>query len=75
MDTFLERNDREVLLTRLCDAIVEWQRGDQAALGKLEDALTALQAQRFGIPKSSITKLWTLERVVARNTPAPVSAG
>ncbi len=75
MDSVFERNYREVLLERLCGAIIDWQRGDQAALGKLEDALTALQAQHFGIPKSSITTLWTLGRPVVRKTPAPSSAG
>lgn len=75
MDTVFERNYREALLERLCDALLDWQRGDQTALCKLEDALTALQAQHFGIPKSSITKLWTLERLAVRKTLAPASAG
>lgn len=73
MDSVFERNYREALFTRLRDAILDYQSGDGSALRRLEDALTALQAQRFGIPKSSITKLWTLESVAARKTPAPSS--
>ena len=68
MDSVFERNYREALLERLRDAFRDYQRGDQAALCRLEDALTTLQAQHFGIPKSSITKLWTLEPVAARRT-------
>ena len=74
MDSTFERNYREALLERLRDAILDYQRGDGSALRRLEDALTTLQAQRFGIPKSSITKLWTLEPVAVRRTPAPSSA-
>lgn len=74
MDPTFERNYHEALLERLRDAFSDWQRGDQTALCKLEDALTALQAQHFGIPKSSITKLWTLERLAVRKTLAPSSA-
>ena len=74
MDSTFERNYREVLLERLRDAFSDWRCGDQAALCRLEDALTALPAQQFGIPKSSITKLWTLERLAVRKTPAPESA-
>ena len=44
MDATFERNYREALLERLRDAVSDWQRGDQTALCKLEDALTALQA-------------------------------
>ena len=74
MDPTFERNYPEALLERLRDAFSDWQRGDQTALCKLEDALTALQAQHFGIPKSSITKLWTLERLAVLKTLAPSSA-
>lgn len=74
MDSSFERNYREALLERLGDAFKDWQCGDQAALSRLEDALTALQAQHFGIPKSSITKLWTLEPEAVRKTPALESA-
>lgn len=75
MDSVFERNYREALLERLRDAVHDWQRGDQTALCRLEDALTALQAQHFGIPKSSITRLWGEERLAVRKTPAPVNAG
>lgn len=75
MDSVFERNAREALLERLRDAVDDWQRGDQTALCRLEDALTALQAQHFGIPKSSITRLWTLESMAVRKTPALESAG
>lgn len=75
MDVNFEGNYRDTLLERLRAAIHDYQRGDGSALHRLEDALTALQAQQFGIPKSSITKLWTLESTAVRKTPAPESAG
>ena len=75
MDSVFERNYREALVERLRDAVLDYQRGDGSALRRLEDALTTLQAQHFGIPKSSITKLWTLERLAVRKMPAPSTAG
>ena len=75
MDSVFERNDREALLERLRDAISDYQRGDDSALRRLEDALTTLQAQHFGISKSSITKLRTPEGLAVRKTPALETAG
>jgi hypothetical protein len=70
MDSRFERNYQEALQERLQTALEALGRGDLSALQRLEDAITAQQAQRFGIPKSSITKLWTLEgtALVARKT-------
>jgi hypothetical protein len=65
MDALFERNYREALQQRFQDALEAWRAGDTAALSRLEDALATMQAQRFGIPKSSIVNLWTLESQAA----------
>jgi hypothetical protein len=65
VDALFERNYREALQERLQDALEAWRSGDAGALSRLEDALATMQAQRFGIPKSSIVKLWTLESQAA----------
>ena len=72
MDSRFERNYKEALQERLQTALEALRLGDCDALQRLEDAITAQQAQRFGIPKSSITKLWTLggTALVARRMPA-----
>jgi hypothetical protein len=77
MDSRFERNYREALQERLQSALEALRLGDANALQRLEDAITAQQAQRFGIPKSSITKLWTLEGtgLVVRKMPALGHAG
>jgi hypothetical protein len=75
MDAIFERNYRQALSERLHDALERVQRGEAEALTRLEDALASIQAQRFGIPKSSITRLWTLEhRSGTRHAPLNASA-
>jgi hypothetical protein len=60
MDPWFERNYRAALEERFEAALAAWRAGDVSALQRLEDVVAAMQAVRFGIPKSSITRLWSL---------------
>jgi hypothetical protein len=62
MDPWFERNYCQVLEERFMEALRAFRSGDSSALQRLEDTVASMQAVRFGIPKSSITGLWRLDR-------------